>query len=128
MGGGARWVRFEHSGREGFGRLDGEQVEVHRGSLFDGPQPTGEPLPASAARPLTPCRPGLTRRRTRQDDPAADMHFPVDELVSRVSHDMMREPGDLILRRTSLGVGSMKTGSRVTIRIDAISSPNNPVV
>ena len=32
-----RWVRFEHQGQAGFGRLDGEGVAVHTGDLFDAP-------------------------------------------------------------------------------------------
>jgi 2-keto-4-pentenoate hydratase/2-oxohepta-3-ene-1,7-dioic acid hydratase in catechol pathway len=64
----------------------------------------------------------------RQDYPTSDMHFPVPELVSRLSHDMTLLPGDVILCGTSVGVGSMKPGSTVSIQIDGIGTLTNPVV
>jgi 2-keto-4-pentenoate hydratase/2-oxohepta-3-ene-1,7-dioic acid hydratase in catechol pathway len=51
------WVRFEHAGREGFGRLDGDRIRVHHGNLFDAPQDSGVELPADAVRLLAPTRP-----------------------------------------------------------------------
>jgi 2-keto-4-pentenoate hydratase/2-oxohepta-3-ene-1,7-dioic acid hydratase in catechol pathway len=58
--------------------------------------------------------------QVRQDYAVADMTFPVPRLVSRLSHDMTLMPGDLILCGTSLGVGSMKPGSRVEVEIEGI--------
>jgi 2-keto-4-pentenoate hydratase/2-oxohepta-3-ene-1,7-dioic acid hydratase in catechol pathway len=52
------WVRFEHAGRESFGRLDGDRIRVHHGSLFDAPQDSGVDLPVAAVRLLAPVRPG----------------------------------------------------------------------
>ncbi len=63
----------------------------------------------------------------RQDYPISDMHFSVAELVSLISHDMTLEPGDLILCGTSVGVGSMKPGSRVSVEIDGIGTLDNTV-
>jgi 2-keto-4-pentenoate hydratase/2-oxohepta-3-ene-1,7-dioic acid hydratase in catechol pathway len=63
----------------------------------------------------------------RQDYPISDMRFTVPELVSRISHDMTLLPGDLILCGTSVGVGSMKPGSTVSIEIDGIGRLTNPV-
>jgi 2-keto-4-pentenoate hydratase/2-oxohepta-3-ene-1,7-dioic acid hydratase in catechol pathway len=251
------WVRFDLAGREGFGRLDGAQVHVHRGELFDAPQPTEERLALADVRLLAPVRPGkilalwnnyaqlaaklglatppeplyfmkspgsvigpgepirrppvdgkmvfegelavVIGRRTsrvpvaqaldhvfgltcvndvtvadiitkdasfaqwvraksfdsfcplgpaivtgldpsalrvrttldgdlRQDYPTDDMHFAVPELVSRLSHDMTLLPGDVILCGTSVGVGSMKPGSTVSIHIEGIGTLTNPVV
>jgi 2-keto-4-pentenoate hydratase/2-oxohepta-3-ene-1,7-dioic acid hydratase in catechol pathway len=250
------WVRFEHDGREGFGRLDGDVVRVHEGDLFGAPRDTGIELQAHRVRLLAPVRPskvlalwnnfgqlavklglsrpdeplylikppnsyldpGATIRRPpgqakiayegelaivigrratrvavgdamahvfgytaandvtvpdiiqrdpsfaqwvrakgfdtfcpfgpsiatgldpatltvrtlldgelRQNYPISDMRFTVAELVSRISHDMTLEPGDLILCGTSVGIGSMKAGSRVVIEIDGIGALVNPV-
>ena len=44
-----------------------------------------------------------------------------------ISHDMTLEPGDLILCGTSVGIGSMKPGSRVSIEIDGIGTLDNTV-
>src|SRR2546423_3775794 len=56
----------------------------------------------------------------RQHYPISDMRFSVAQLVSLISADMTLLPGDLILCGTSIGVGSMKPGSRVEVEIDGI--------
>jgi 2-keto-4-pentenoate hydratase/2-oxohepta-3-ene-1,7-dioic acid hydratase in catechol pathway len=52
-----KWLRFEVDGCERFGRLEGDEVALHEGSMFDGPRPTGERVPLEAIRWLTPCSP-----------------------------------------------------------------------
>jgi len=61
----------------------------------------------------------------RQNYPVADMIFPPARLVSLISQDMTLEPGDVIACGTSLGVGSMKPGSSVSIVIDSIGTLSN---
>lgn len=61
----------------------------------------------------------------RQNYPISDMRFSVARLVSLISQDLSLEPGDVILCGTSIGVGSMKPGSTVEIRIDGIGSLTN---
>jgi 2-keto-4-pentenoate hydratase/2-oxohepta-3-ene-1,7-dioic acid hydratase in catechol pathway len=63
--------------------------------------------------------------RERQNYPLADMFFGPSELVSRLSHDMTLEPGDVILCGTSLGVLPMKAGSVVEVEIDGIGLLRN---
>ena len=58
----------------------------------------------------------------RQNYPVSDMVFPPARLVSLISQDMTLEPGDVIACGTSVGVGSMKPGSTVTIEIDGIGA------
>jgi 2-keto-4-pentenoate hydratase/2-oxohepta-3-ene-1,7-dioic acid hydratase in catechol pathway len=58
----------------------------------------------------------------RQNYPLADMIFPPAELVSGISHDMTLLPGDVIACGTSLGIGSIRDGSMVEVRIDGIGS------
>lgn len=53
-----RWVRFRHDGQTGFGRLDGDTVQVHRGNLFDAPEPTGQALALGDVTLLAPVVPG----------------------------------------------------------------------
>ena len=65
--------------------------------------------------------------QTRQDYPVADMRFAVPHLVSRLSHDMTLEPGDVVLIGTSIGVGSMKPGSTVEVEIAGIGKLVNRV-
>jgi 2-keto-4-pentenoate hydratase/2-oxohepta-3-ene-1,7-dioic acid hydratase in catechol pathway len=63
--------------------------------------------------------------RERQNYALADMFFGPAELVSRISHDMTLEPGDVILCGTSLGVLPMKPGNTVEVEIDGIGTLSN---
>ena len=61
----------------------------------------------------------------RQNYLVADIVFPPAKLVSLISQDMTLEPGDVIACGTSIGVGSMKSGSTVSIVIDGIGALTN---
>jgi 2-keto-4-pentenoate hydratase/2-oxohepta-3-ene-1,7-dioic acid hydratase in catechol pathway len=61
----------------------------------------------------------------RQNYPLSDMIFSPLELVSRISHDLTLLPGDVIACGTSIGVGSIKDGVTVDVRIDGIGSLQN---
>jgi len=61
----------------------------------------------------------------RQNYPVSDLIFPPHRLVSLISQDMTLEPGDVICAGTSIGVGSMKPGSTVSVSIDGIGTLTN---
>jgi 2-keto-4-pentenoate hydratase/2-oxohepta-3-ene-1,7-dioic acid hydratase in catechol pathway len=61
----------------------------------------------------------------RQNYPVADMIFPPAKLVSLISQDVPLEPGDIIACGTSVGVGSMKPGSNVSIIIEGVGRLDN---
>ncbi len=61
----------------------------------------------------------------RQNYPVSDMRFSVERLVSLISADMTLYPGDVILCGTSIGVGSMKPGSDITVEIAGIGALRN---
>jgi 2-keto-4-pentenoate hydratase/2-oxohepta-3-ene-1,7-dioic acid hydratase in catechol pathway len=61
----------------------------------------------------------------RQNYPVTDMIFPPAKLVSLISRDMTLEAGDVIACGTSVGVGSMKPGSTVSVVIDGIGALSN---
>jgi 2-keto-4-pentenoate hydratase/2-oxohepta-3-ene-1,7-dioic acid hydratase in catechol pathway len=61
----------------------------------------------------------------RQNYPVSDMICPPHRLVSLISQDMTLEPGDVIACGTSVGVGSMKPGSTVSVTIDGIGTLTN---
>ncbi len=67
----------------------------------------------------------LVGGRERQNYALADMFFPPEELVWRLSQDMTLEPGDVILCGTSLGVLPMKPGSTVEVVIDGLGTLRN---
>jgi len=53
----ARWLRFELEGEQGFGTLDGEEISVHRGNMFEDPEATGEKNSLADVSILTPTEP-----------------------------------------------------------------------
>lgn len=61
-----------------------------------------------------------------QDYPTSDMVFPPARLVSRIARDMTLEPGDVIACGTSVGVGSLRPGCRVSVSIEGIGTLENP--
>ncbi len=63
--------------------------------------------------------------RERQNYPLADMFFAPHDLVSRLSHDMTLEAGDLIYCGTSLGVLPMKAGCTVGVDVVGIGTLAN---
>jgi len=67
----------------------------------------------------------LVGGRERQNYALSDMFFSPSELVSRISHDMTLEPGDLIYCGTSVGVLPLKPGTTVDVVIEGIGTLSN---
>ena len=61
----------------------------------------------------------------KQDYPVSDMMFNTEEIVMYLSQNMTLYAGDVICVGTSLGLGPMEKGSKVTITIDSIGSLSN---
>ncbi len=51
------WIRFERSGRAGFGLLHGETIEIYDGDMFGTPKATGETVALGSVAILTPTEP-----------------------------------------------------------------------
>jgi 2-keto-4-pentenoate hydratase/2-oxohepta-3-ene-1,7-dioic acid hydratase in catechol pathway len=58
----------------------------------------------------------------------SDMIFGVPELVSFASHVMTLLPGDVILTGTPSGIGPLRAGDAVEVRIEGLGSLVNRVV
>jgi 2-keto-4-pentenoate hydratase/2-oxohepta-3-ene-1,7-dioic acid hydratase in catechol pathway len=56
----------------------------------------------------------------RQNYPVSDMFFSPAEIVSRISHDMSLEPGDVIACGTSVGAGALADGDTVEVAIAGV--------
>lgn len=61
----------------------------------------------------------------KQNYPVADMFFSPHEIVSRISHDMTLEAGDVIACGTSVGVCGMQDGDTVVVSIEGIGRLTN---
>jgi 2-keto-4-pentenoate hydratase/2-oxohepta-3-ene-1,7-dioic acid hydratase in catechol pathway len=83
------------------------------------------PVVATGLDPLTLSVKTVLNGQERQDYPVSDMVFAPAQLVSLISQDMTLDPGDVIACGTSIGVGSMKPGSTVSITIDGIGTLTN---
>ncbi|HVY58890.1 MAG TPA: fumarylacetoacetate hydrolase family protein [Xanthobacteraceae bacterium] len=53
----AKWLRFEHGGRTGFGTLAHGIISVYAGDMFAAPTPTGETIALSEVAVATPSTP-----------------------------------------------------------------------
>jgi 2-keto-4-pentenoate hydratase/2-oxohepta-3-ene-1,7-dioic acid hydratase in catechol pathway len=98
-----------------------------RAKGFDTFCPLG-PVIATGLDPLSLVVTTKLNGELRQNYPISDMRFTVAQLVSKISHDMTLQPGDVILCGTSIGVGSMKPGSDVEIEIAGIGSLRNKFI
>jgi 2-keto-4-pentenoate hydratase/2-oxohepta-3-ene-1,7-dioic acid hydratase in catechol pathway len=64
----------------------------------------------------------------RQSSRTAQFIFKVNVLVSFISEIMTLEAGDLIITGTPAGVGPMKPGDEIEVRIEGIGSLKNTVI
>ena len=64
----------------------------------------------------------------RQDSNVGDVVVGVPDLIAAVSAVMTLVPGDVILTGTPAGVGPIRGGDTVTVRIEGLGSLTNPVV
>ncbi|MBS0444381.1 MAG: fumarylacetoacetate hydrolase family protein [Proteobacteria bacterium] len=103
---------------------DASFAQWTRAKGFDTFCPIG-PSIATGLDPATLRVQTLLNGELRQDYPISDMRFPVARLVSLISQDLTLAPGDAILCGTSIGVGSMKPGSTVEVRIEGIGTLSN---
>ncbi|MDF2999388.1 MAG: fumarylacetoacetate hydrolase [Xanthobacteraceae bacterium] len=99
-----------------------------RAKSFDGFGPFG-PVIATGIDPSALVVRTVLNGEERQRYPISDMVFSARQLVSRISHDMTLNPGDVICCGTSIGVGSMKEPTNtVDIIIEGIGTLSNTFV
>ncbi|MCK0208175.1 fumarylacetoacetate hydrolase family protein [Starkeya koreensis] len=99
-----------------------------RAKSFDGFGPFG-PVVATDVDPATLVVRTVLNGDERQRYPISDMVFSAPQLVSRISHDMTLNPGDVICCGTSIGVGTMKAPTNtVEIVIEGIGTLTNTFV
>jgi 2-keto-4-pentenoate hydratase/2-oxohepta-3-ene-1,7-dioic acid hydratase in catechol pathway len=63
----------------------------------------------------------------RQSSRTSQFIFSIERLVSFISHVMTLQPGDLIITGTPAGIGPMRPGDEIEVRIAGIGSLKNRV-
>ena len=51
------WVRYDQNGQIGFGLMEGDDIAVYTGNMFENPTATGKTVKRSEVKLLTPCVP-----------------------------------------------------------------------
>ena len=107
--------------------LQGKDIQYARAKGFDTFAPIG-PWIETDLNPLDVRIETFLNEEKRQDTSTSDMIFNVYHLLSFVSCVMTLCPGDVIATGTPSGVGKMKPGDIVEVRIEGIGSLANRVI
>jgi 2-keto-4-pentenoate hydratase/2-oxohepta-3-ene-1,7-dioic acid hydratase in catechol pathway len=70
---------------------------------------------------------GWVNGQRRQASTTAHLIFPVDQLIEFISFIMTLEPGDIISTGTPSGIGPLKDGDSVSVRVEGVGELTNPV-
>jgi 2-keto-4-pentenoate hydratase/2-oxohepta-3-ene-1,7-dioic acid hydratase in catechol pathway len=106
--------------------LQGKDVQYTRAKGFDTFAPIG-PWIETELDPDNVRIESYLNDEKRQDTSTSDMIFRVADLISFVSRVMTLLPGDVIATGTPSGVGKMKPGNKIEVRIEGIGSLVNTV-
>ncbi len=106
--------------------LQGKDIQYTRAKGFDTFAPIG-PWIETGLDPMDVRIRTFLNGEKRQDTSTSDMIFNVFELTSFVSRVMTLLPGDVIATGTPSGVGKMKPGDVVEVKIDGIGGLVNTV-
>jgi 2-keto-4-pentenoate hydratase/2-oxohepta-3-ene-1,7-dioic acid hydratase in catechol pathway len=70
---------------------------------------------------------GWLNGERRQRSSTADLIFPIEHLVEFITFVMTLEPGDVISTGTPSGIGEMKAGDVVTVKVEGVGELRNTV-
>jgi 2-keto-4-pentenoate hydratase/2-oxohepta-3-ene-1,7-dioic acid hydratase in catechol pathway len=70
---------------------------------------------------------GWVNGERRQGSTTGQLIFPIDFLVEYITFVMTLEPGDIISTGTPSGVGPLKAGDVVTVKVEGVGELENPV-
>jgi 2-keto-4-pentenoate hydratase/2-oxohepta-3-ene-1,7-dioic acid hydratase in catechol pathway len=71
---------------------------------------------------------GLVNGERRQSSSTSHLIFPIDHLVEFITFVMTLEPGDIISTGTPAGIGPLKAGDSVTVKVEGVGELTNSVV
>ena len=107
--------------------LQRKDVQYTRAKGFDTFAPIG-PCIATGLDASSLAIEGWVNDERKQFSNTNQLIFPVERLVEFVSHVMTLQPGDVITTGTPSGVGPLKAGDRVTVKVEGIGELSNPVI
>jgi 2-keto-4-pentenoate hydratase/2-oxohepta-3-ene-1,7-dioic acid hydratase in catechol pathway len=107
--------------------LQVKDVQYSRAKGFDTFAPIG-PAIAVGLDPSNLAVEGWVNGDKRQSSNTDQLIFTVPELVEFVTRFCTLEPGDVIPTGTPSGVGPLKPGDRVMVKVDGVGSLSNPCV
>jgi 2-keto-4-pentenoate hydratase/2-oxohepta-3-ene-1,7-dioic acid hydratase in catechol pathway len=70
---------------------------------------------------------GWLNGQLRQASSTSELIFPIEHLVEFITFVMTLEPGDVISTGTPSGIGSMKAGDVVTVKVEGVGELTNSV-
>ena len=107
---------------------DVQKKESHntRGKGFDTFAPIG-PCIATGLNGAPRDIEGWVNRERRQASNTKHLIFPIEYLVEFVTFVMTLEPGDIISTGTPAGIGPIKAGDTVKVKVDGVGELVNPV-
>jgi 2-keto-4-pentenoate hydratase/2-oxohepta-3-ene-1,7-dioic acid hydratase in catechol pathway len=107
--------------------LQVKDVQYTRAKGFD----TFAPLGPGIAVGLDPSNLGIegwVNAEKRQSSNTSQLIFPVPELVAFVTRFLTLEPGDVISTGTPSGVGPLKPGDRMMVKLEGVGLLSNPCI
>jgi 2-keto-4-pentenoate hydratase/2-oxohepta-3-ene-1,7-dioic acid hydratase in catechol pathway len=107
--------------------LQRKDVQYTRAKGFDTFAPIG-PCIAIGLDSTSLAIEGWVNGEKKQSSNTNQLIFPVDQLIEFVSGVMTLNPGDVITTGTPSGVGPLKAGDRMMVKIEDIGTLSNPVV
>jgi 2-keto-4-pentenoate hydratase/2-oxohepta-3-ene-1,7-dioic acid hydratase in catechol pathway len=107
--------------------LQKKDVQYTRAKGFDTFAPVG-PCIATGLDLAAPVRiEGLVNGERRQASSTASLIFGIPRLIAHITAVMTLLPGDIISTGTPAGIGPLKAGDRVTIKVEGVGELTNPV-
>jgi 2-keto-4-pentenoate hydratase/2-oxohepta-3-ene-1,7-dioic acid hydratase in catechol pathway len=107
--------------------LQVKDVQYTRAKGFDTFAPIG-PCVAVDLDPSNLAVEGWVNGEKRQASSTNQLIFPVPELIAFVTRFCTLEPGDIITTGTPSGVGALKAGDRVMVKVEGVGALSNPCV
>jgi 2-keto-4-pentenoate hydratase/2-oxohepta-3-ene-1,7-dioic acid hydratase in catechol pathway len=106
--------------------LQTKDVQYTRAKGFDTFAPMG-PCVATGLNGDPRAVEGWVNSERRQASTTGQLIFSIEQLVEFITSVMTLEPGDVISTGTPSGVGSLKAGDVVTVKVEGVGELRNPV-